>query len=41
MTTLDRTRARLVSGPLGRGVAFAADFAIALASGLRRRSQRR
>jgi hypothetical protein len=37
MTALDRTRARLVSGPLGRGVAFATDFAIALVRGIRSR----
>jgi hypothetical protein len=37
MTALDRRRARLVSGPLGRGVAFATDFAIALYRGLRSR----
>ena len=37
MTALDRKRARLVSGPLGRGVAFATDFAIALVQAARKR----
>jgi hypothetical protein len=30
----DRTLAWLVSGPLGRGLAFAIDFAVALRTGL-------
>jgi hypothetical protein len=34
LNALDRSRARLISGPLGRGVAFAIDFAIALFRGL-------
>jgi hypothetical protein len=33
----DRALARTVSGPLGRGVAFCADFAAALLGALRRR----
>jgi hypothetical protein len=37
MSRVDGVRARLVSGPLGRGVAFAADFTVALAQGLRRK----
>jgi hypothetical protein len=32
----DRLRAWLVTGPLGRGAAFALDFAAALRRGLRR-----
>jgi hypothetical protein len=34
---MNRTRAWLVTGPLGRGLAFAIDFGIALRQGLLRR----
>ncbi len=34
---LDRAKAWLVTGPLGRGLSFALDFAVALREGLRRR----
>jgi hypothetical protein len=37
----DRALARAVSGPLGRGIAFAADLAAALLGALRRRLARR
>ncbi len=37
MTPLDRSRAWLVTGPLGRGFAFALDFAAALRTMLARR----
>jgi hypothetical protein len=37
MSARDRTLARTVSGPLGRGVAFVADLAAALLGALRRR----
>lgn len=30
MSPLDRARAWLVTGPLGRGLAFAVDFSVAL-----------
>jgi hypothetical protein len=35
MSGFDRARARFVSGPVGRGVAFATDLTVALAKGLR------
>ncbi len=38
MSVLDRAKAWLVTGPLGRGLAFAIDFAVALRTAL---SQRR
>ena len=34
---LDRAKAWLVTGPVGRGLAFAIDFAVALRKGLARR----
>jgi transketolase len=34
---VDRAKAWLVTGPLGRGLAFAIDFAVALRKGLGRR----
>ncbi|HEX6667121.1 MAG TPA: hypothetical protein VF081_11060 [Solirubrobacterales bacterium] len=34
---LDRLRAWLVTGPVGRGLAFAIDFAVALRTMLKRR----
>jgi hypothetical protein len=34
---LERARAWLVTGPLGRGLAFAVDFAVAVRRGLLRR----
>ena len=34
LSVLDRARAWLVTGPLGRGLAFAIDFGIALRKGL-------
>ncbi len=34
MSPLDRARAWLVTGPLGRGAAFAIDFAVALRTAL-------
>jgi hypothetical protein len=36
-TWLDRPRAWLVTGPVGRGVAFAIDFGVALRTALARR----
>jgi hypothetical protein len=36
---LSRTGAWLVTGPLGRGFAFAIDFAVAVRRGLLRRSR--
>ncbi len=42
MPSLTRARAWLVTGPLGRGAAFAIDFAIAVRTGLaQRRGQSR
>jgi hypothetical protein len=38
MSPLDRARAWLVTGPLGRGFAFAIDFSVALRTMLARRS---
>ncbi|HEX6229222.1 MAG TPA: hypothetical protein VFZ41_07135 [Solirubrobacterales bacterium] len=35
--SLDRLKAWLVTGPIGRGLAFAIDFGIALGRGLLRR----
>jgi hypothetical protein len=35
---MNRTRAWLVTGPFGRGLAFAIDFGIAVRRGLLRRS---
>jgi len=40
MSARDRVLARTVSGPLGRGLAFALDFAAALWTGLRDRPTR-
>lgn len=40
MSRLDGVRARLISGPLGRGTAFIVDFSVALAQGLRQRGRR-
>jgi transketolase len=37
VSALDRARAWLVTGPLGRGLAFAIDFGIAVRTGLRQR----
>ena len=37
MSPLDRLKAWLVTGPVGRGLAFAIDFAIALRKGLLQR----
>jgi hypothetical protein len=37
MSALDRARAWLVTGPLGRALAFAIDFGIAVRTGLRQR----
>jgi hypothetical protein len=37
MSRADRLRAWLVTGPLGRGLAFAIDFVLALVRALRRR----
>lgn len=37
MSPLTKTRAWLVTGPLGRGAAFAVDFAVALRTMLARR----
>jgi len=39
--SLDRVRAWLVTGPLGRGVAFAIDFAVALRTAIRTRRRGR
>jgi len=36
-SALDRVRAWLVTGPVGRGIAFAIDFAVALRTMLKRR----
>jgi transketolase N-terminal domain/subunit len=36
-TALTRARAWLVTGPLGRGLSFAIDFAVAVRTALRRR----
>jgi hypothetical protein len=41
MSTADRALARTVSGPLGRGVAFATDLAAALAGAVGRRLRAR
>ncbi len=39
---VDRTKAWLVTGPVGRGLSFAIDFTVALRKGLaQRRGQRR
>jgi transketolase len=40
MSPLGKTRAWLVTGPLGRGAAFAIDFAIAVRTGLAQRRRR-
>jgi transketolase len=40
MSPLARTRAWLVTGPLGRGAAFAIDFAIAVRTALAQRRRR-
>jgi transketolase len=37
VSALDKARAWLVTGPLGRGLAFAIDFAVALRKGLLQR----
>jgi hypothetical protein len=37
MSPLDRSRAWLVTGPVGRGLSFAIDFSVALRTMLRRR----
>jgi hypothetical protein len=37
---LDRTKAWLVTGPLGRGVSFALDFGVALRTMLAKRRER-
>ncbi len=37
MSSLDRTRAWLVTGPVGRGLSFAIDFSVALRTMLVRR----
>jgi transketolase len=37
VSALDKARAWLVTGPLGRGLAFAIDFGIAVRTGLRQR----
>jgi hypothetical protein len=37
MSPLDRARAWLVTGPVGRGLSFAIDFGVALRTMLRRR----
>jgi hypothetical protein len=34
---IDRIKAWLVTGPVGRGLSFAVDFAVALRKGLRQR----
>lgn len=39
-SSLERLRAWLVTGPLGRGLAFAIDFAVALRSFLAERRSR-
>jgi hypothetical protein len=40
MRPLDRARAWIVTGAIGRGLAFALDFAVALRTGLARRRAR-
>ncbi|MFP5388604.1 MAG: hypothetical protein ACLGG5_04815 [Thermoleophilia bacterium] len=40
MSPLVKARAWLVTGPLGRGAAFAIDFAVALRTGLAQRRGR-
>jgi hypothetical protein len=40
VSALDRARAWLVTGPLGRGLAFAIDFGVAVKTGLARRRRR-
>jgi transketolase len=37
LSPLDRARAWLVTGPLGRGLAFAIDFGVALRTMLKKR----
>jgi hypothetical protein len=37
MSLLDRSRAWLVTGPIGRGLSFAIDFSVALRTMLTRR----
>jgi hypothetical protein len=37
MASLDRAKAWLVTGPVGRGLSFAIDFAVALRKGLAQR----
>jgi hypothetical protein len=37
VTIRDRARAWIVTGPVGRGLSFAIDFAVALRTGLARR----
>jgi hypothetical protein len=39
MSPLERTQAWLVTGPVGRGVAFAIDFSVALRTMLARRKK--
>jgi len=39
-SALDRTRAWLVTGPLGRGLSFALDFGVALRTMLAKRRER-
>jgi hypothetical protein len=39
MSALDRAKAWLVTGPLGRGLAFAIDFVVALRTALSQRRQ--
>ena len=40
MSALDRAKAWLVTGPLGRGLSFAIDFAVALRAMLAQRRRR-
>jgi transketolase len=40
VSSLAKARAWLVTGPLGRGAAFAIDFAIAVRTGLAQRRRR-
>jgi hypothetical protein len=40
MSSLTKARAWLVTGPIGRGLAFGIDFAIAVRSGLAQRRGR-